>query len=134
MFKKILLTLLIFAAPAAYTAPAYAEDNEPVYTQLREVDKGTFNEFRYKITDEFFNFRNKYEINGKIDVTSAGAILDLAKQGYNYLPDSLSNKNYYNHLKTSVERGIKYPNNASNYTAIIGAIENFLVITVSINV
>ncbi|MFK7779797.1 MAG: PKD domain-containing protein, partial [Candidatus Gracilibacteria bacterium] len=107
------------------SSPAYAAE-EPVYTQLRAVDIGTFNEFRYKITDEFFVFRNKYEINQSIDIASAGRILDLAQKGYNYLPDSLSNKNYYNHLRTAIEVGIKYPNNDSNYTAILIAIENYL--------
>jgi hypothetical protein len=126
MFKKIILTFLLFSVITAYSNTAYAADEEPVYTQLRVVDNGTFNEFRYKITDEFFTLRNKYQLDGNINVASASAILELAKKGYNYLPDSLSNKNYYNYLKTAVERGIKYPNNVSNYTEIVTAIENFL--------
>ncbi|MFC1798069.1 hypothetical protein ACFLY2_02890 [Patescibacteria group bacterium] len=103
----------------AYSSTAHAVDEEPVYSQIRVVDAGTFNEYRYRITDEFFNLRNKYELESKVDVASASKILDFAKKGYNYLPDTLSNKNYYNHLKTSIERGIKYPNNISNYTEIV---------------
>ncbi len=124
MFKKIILTFLFFALIPAFNNITYAE--EPDYTTLRVVDLGTFNEYRYRITDEFFNLRSKYELEWSVDVKSAAKILDIAKKGYNYLPDSLSNKNYYNHLKTSIERGIKYPNNISNYTSIVTSIENFL--------
>jgi len=63
MFKKIIFTFLLLTTITAYTSPVYAVDNEPVYTQLRVVDAGTFNEYRYKITDEFFNLRNKYELD-----------------------------------------------------------------------
>ncbi len=126
MLRKIFITLLLFMCTTAYNGVAYAENTEPAYTQLRPVDNGTFNEYRYKITDEFFNLRNKYEIENKVNVSSAAKILDYATKGYNYLPDSLSNKNYFSHLKTSIERGIKYPNNSSNYTSIVWAIENFL--------
>lgn len=125
MFKKIIFIFLLFWIGTTYSSPAYAAD-EPVYTQLKSVDVGTFNEFRYKITDEFFVLRNKYEINQSIDSASAKRILDLAQKGYNYLPDSLSNKNYYNYLKTSIERGLLYPNNDANYTAILTAIDNYL--------
>jgi len=127
MLKKIKLILLLFCLTIAYnSSPAYTLNNEPVYTQLRIVDKGTFNEYRYKITDSFFSLRNKYELTWKIDIPSARLILDYAKLGYNYLPDSLSNKNYYSYLKTALERGILYPNNSSNFTAIESAIENYL--------
>ena len=126
MFKKIVLTMLLFAFTTGFTSPAYADTNEPVYTQLRAVDANTFNEYRYKITDAYFDLRNKYELNESIDAFTANIILDLATKGYNYLPDSLSNKNYYNHLKTSIEKGIKYPNNSSNFTEIAKGIEDFL--------
>ncbi|MDP2090787.1 MAG: PKD domain-containing protein [Candidatus Gracilibacteria bacterium] len=127
MLKRIMpIIMFICLVIANNTGIVIAADSEPIYTQFRQVDKGTFNEFRYKITDSFFNFRNKYELDGKIDVQSAKLILDYARQGYNYLPDSLSNKNYYNYLKTAVERGILFPNNTSNYTAIQVAVENFL--------
>ncbi len=125
MFKKIKLIFLLFCLTIAYTSNiAYAV--EPAYTQLRSIDRGTFNEFRYKITEVFFTFRNKYDLNWNIDKISAKAILEFAKQGYNYLPDNLINKNHYNHLKTAIDRWILYPNNSSNYIAITVAIEDFL--------
>lgn len=125
MFKKIMFILLLFGMITTYSAPAYAAD-ESSYTQLRSVDIWTFNEYRYKITEEFFVLRNKYEINQVIDVSSANRILTLAQKGYNYLPDSLSNKNYFNYLKTAIERGVKFPNNESNYASILSSIENYL--------
>ncbi len=125
MFKKIKLIFLIIIITISYNSSlVYA--NDPVYTQLRLVDKGTFNEFRYKITDAYFDLRNKYELDWNIDERSANIILDYSKQGYNYLPDTLKNKNYYNSLQTAVNRWIKYPNNPSNYKAIVSAIGDFL--------
>jgi hypothetical protein len=69
MFKKIitifLLLLLIIAniGSSVFATSATSTNDEPVYIQLRPVDKGTFNEFRYKMTDAFFMLRNKYELN-----------------------------------------------------------------------
>ena len=126
MFKKITLIFLLISSLLLDSNILFAANEEPVYTQLRVVDKGTFNEYRYKITDKFFSLRNKYELDWKIDTNIASNILELAKKGYLYLPDNLSNKNYYNYLKTSIEKGIKYPLNASNYTSIVKSIENYL--------
>ena len=81
MFKKIICTFLLLAITIAFLEVSYAANDEPVYTQLRVVDADTFNEYRYRITDEFFNLRNKYEINWSIDSDSASNILDLAKKG-----------------------------------------------------
>ena len=132
MLKKIkviaLLLLLIISniGSPVFAASVRQATEEPVYTQLRPVDKGTFNEYRYKMTDAYFMLRNKYDLNWKIDIPTANTILSFAKQGFNYLPDSLNNKNYYSQLKTSIERGVLYPDNTSNYTAIVTSIENYL--------
>ncbi len=126
MLKKIVFIFLLIGITTLNSSIAYAVDSEPSYTQLRTVDMWTFNEYRYKITDEFFEFRNKYELSQTINKASAKRIWLLAKNGYNYLPDTLANKNYYNHLVTALAKGIKYPNNESNYTAILVAIDNYL--------
>jgi hypothetical protein len=44
----------------------------------------------------------------------------------NYLPDDLNNKNYFTHLQTAIERGIKDPNNSANFDSIDTAIDGFL--------
>jgi hypothetical protein len=125
MFKKTILILLFISLFNINITWVLAND-EPGYTQFRLVDAWTFNEYRYKITDEFFNFRNKYEIDWKINTDSANKILNYATTGYKYLPDSLINKNLLNYLKTSIERWIKYPNNTSNYSSIVEDIEKYL--------
>ena len=82
-----------------------------------------------KIADEFLNLRNKNELNWKINIVSAKKILDIATKWYKYLPNNLNNKNYFNHLKTSLQKGIKFPSNPSSFTSISSSIENYLVKT-----
>jgi len=43
------------------------------------VDKGTFNEYRYKITKEFFALQSTFEIDQEIDPSAANKILNYAK-------------------------------------------------------
>jgi hypothetical protein len=47
---------------------------------LSDVDRNTFNEYKYRITEQFLELRNRYEINGTIDVTAANRILTLANE------------------------------------------------------
>ena len=111
MLKRFIITLIlsIFLIPTPNIA--FSADDYPGFTRLTTVDLNTFNEYRYRITEQFFELRSKFEIEGSVDKNIALKILDIAKQGYNYLPDNLTNKNVYNKLKTSVERGVKYPDN-----------------------
>ncbi|MDD3793493.1 MAG: PKD domain-containing protein [Candidatus Gracilibacteria bacterium] len=127
MFKKIFIIFTTFFILSLNSDLVYsAETSEQNYTTLGVVDFKTFNEYRYKITDQYLDLRNKFEVEGKIDQYISARILMYAKEGMNYLPDSLSNKNYYNYLKTSVEKGIKYPENSSFFEEIATSIENFL--------
>ena len=96
------------------------------YTKLTVVDLNTFNEYRYRLTERFFALRNKFDVDRVIDTQIAADILDISKTAYNYLPDNLNNKNYYQLLKTAVQKGIKYPNNESNYTEIVEALSAYL--------
>ncbi len=126
MLRKVLLSILIGTILLNWGPIVNAAWDEPSYTKLTVLDLHTFNEYRYRITDKYFNLRNKFEIDGTINSKISGEILDLAREGYNYLPDNLSNKNLYNKLKTSIERGKKFPDNESNYTAIVVAIQSYL--------
>jgi len=59
----------------------YSANNEaPSYTTLREIDKGTFNEYRYRITEKYFSLREKFNIEGTIDKTIASDIQVLAEK------------------------------------------------------
>ncbi|NVP17811.1 PKD domain-containing protein [Candidatus Gracilibacteria bacterium] len=127
MFKKIFITFTAFFILSLNSDLVYsAETNEQSYTTLGVVDLKTFNEYRYKITDSYLDLRSKFEVDGKIDTYVSAKILQYATEGLKYLPDSLSNKNYYNYLKTSIEKGVKYPENSSFFEEIATSIENFL--------
>ena len=127
MFKKATFILFLFSVFTVNSQLVYsAWDEEESYTTLSTVDIGTFNEFWYRITDKYFDLRSSYSVNGKVDATVANQILDYAEEGLNYLPDSLANKNYYNYLKTAIQKGIKYPENSSNYNDIVSAIDDYL--------
>lgn len=94
--KKILFILctifLIFNTNAVYGAEATS------YTTLWTVDIWTFNEYKYKITEQYIDLRNKFEVTWRIDSTISARILNLAENAYKYLPDDLINKNYFNYL------------------------------------
>lgn len=96
------------------------------YTTLRTIDTGTFNEYRYKITEQFFNLRDRWQIDGELHQKTLEQIGVLADAGYKYLPDNLQNKNLLKKLLTDLQRGVKFPNNDANYTEIIKSIGEYL--------
>ncbi len=124
MFKKVLTTLFILIISAI--APTYVSAADTEYTTITPSDLNTFNEYRYRITDQYIDLKNKFEVNWVIDSVVSARILELAKNWLNYLPDNLINKNYYNSLKSSIERGLKYPENSSQFQTISSSIEDYL--------
>ena len=126
MLKRTIITLILSLFLVPTPNIAFSAEDDTGFTKLTTVDLNTFNEYRYRITEQFFELRSKFEIEGSVDKDIALKILDIAKQGYNYLPDNLTNKNVYNKLKTSVERGVKYPDNEGNYTSIVTEIQAYL--------
>ena len=126
MLKRTIITLILSLFLVPTPNIAFSAEDDTGFTKLTTVDLNTFNEYRYRITEQFFELRSKFEIEGSVDKDIALKILDIAKQGYNYLPDNLTNKNVYNKIKTSIERGVKYPDNEGNYTAIISDIQAYL--------
>ena len=125
MLKKLIISIFISLLFAQWVA--FAEDEDEFnYTTLTTVDLNTFNEYRYRMTEEFFELRSYYEIYWSISETSASSLLDIATTWYNYLPDSLYNENLYNKLKTAIERAIRYPNNSSNYEEIISELSSYI--------
>lgn len=127
MIRRLILAFVIAIFLVWNESFVYAASDEvPSYTTLREIDKGTFNEYRYKIIEKYYLLRDTYQIDNEINTSIAGEISDLADIAYKYLPDNLINKKYYQSLLTSLKKGIKYPNNSTNYSEIIRAIEDFL--------
>ena len=122
LLLTILFTLLSGALSVEQTHSAETSN----FTTLRAVDSGTFNEYRYKITKEFFVLQSTFEIDKVIDEGAANKILNYAKTWYNYLPDNLTNENNYNRLVIALSKWIKYPTNDVNYEGIKGALQTYL--------
>jgi hypothetical protein len=61
MFKKVLTTLFILIISAI--APAYVSAADTEYTTITPSDLNTFNEYRYRITDQYIDLKNKFEVN-----------------------------------------------------------------------
>jgi|TARA_Y100001960_G_C14586903_1_gene783640 hypothetical protein len=67
------------------------------------------------MTEKYFTLRDKYSVEGKLDKQTLAYIYKYAKDGYEYLPNNLSNQNLYKRLETSVKRAYKYPQNDAIY-------------------
>jgi hypothetical protein len=62
MLKKILTFVFVIAILAVNTSAIYAASTTSSVTSLKVVDIGTFNEFKYRLTDQFFTLRNDFEV------------------------------------------------------------------------
>ncbi|MDD4151215.1 MAG: PKD domain-containing protein, partial [Candidatus Gracilibacteria bacterium] len=130
VLKKILSLLIITSILSGYIVVYGATTTSTGldgYTSLREVDKGTFNEYRYKLTQQFLNIKQKFDVDGKLDSSSLINIKTLTEASYKYLPsDTLKNQLYKSNLLTAVERGIRYPNDESSYSALTKALGEYI--------
>nr|MDD3720778.1 PKD domain-containing protein [Candidatus Gracilibacteria bacterium] len=127
MTKKIisflLVSILVIANLSITNAGPERQDD---YNQLKSINIGTFNEYGYKITEQFFKLKQNFQVNSIIDVNVLKNIDTLAVTGYKYLPDSLTNKNYLNDLQSAIQKGYKYKTSEGVYTEIVKAIEKYL--------
>ncbi|MDQ7022514.1 MAG: PKD domain-containing protein [Candidatus Gracilibacteria bacterium] len=96
------------------------------FNQLREVDKGSFNEYGYKITKTYTNLDEIFKTDFIIDSTIANQLLVLIEEAYKYLPDDLSNEAKYRDAKVALKLGIKYPNNDTYFEKIRKSLEIFI--------
>ncbi|MDD5213581.1 MAG: PKD domain-containing protein [Candidatus Gracilibacteria bacterium] len=133
IFKKILSLMVILSLFGNYLvsfgAAADDQNNKGIsgYTTLREVDKGTFNEYRYRLTQQFFNLKSKFDVNGNLDSYTLNTIKSVVNASYNFLPsDTLKNQLYKSNLLTAIDRGIKYPNDDSSYAALTKAMGDYM--------
>ena len=126
IIQKILVSILAFSLIIGPIAHTFSAEEDPVYTTLRSIDLWTFNEYRYRITEQFFRLRENQQIDGLLDKNIIQDIAVLANDGYKYLPDNLVNKNYLSELLIDLQRGVKYPNNESAYTEIVKGIAEYL--------
>jgi len=116
--------MIVLLAPVSLLSVS-AED-EPVYTTLRNIDLGTFNEYRYRLTEQFFLLREWFTINNALDVDVILRIAALADEWYKYLPDNLVNKNYLSALRTDLQKWAKYPGNETAYAEILSGLADYI--------
>jgi len=122
-FKKHLLTILVISLIAILSSAKADLEN---YTTLRDIDKWTFNEYRYLMVREYFKMKEQYELTWKIDKTLALNLLNYAKTGYNYLPDSLLNQNIYNNLSIAIKKWYEESNSEVHYEEIVKNLNDYL--------
>jgi len=98
----------------------------PEYTSYRTIDRGTFNEYRYRLTEQFFALREHYRVRNELNVSVLRQMLETANNGYSYLPDNLLNQNALRELAIEVRRGIENPRNEFIYNDILQALANYI--------
>lgn len=128
MMKNILLILCIFTFLSGSISNVFATNSaqSSPYTDLREVDLWTFNEYKYRLTEQFFILRNDFEVFWAVQESTIIEIYRIAKDSYNYLPDNLVNKNLYAKLEIALARIATYRANESIYLELIEALDNYL--------
>lgn len=131
MSKKLILLLIITIISLWNFGLVNAwPERQAWYNELKSINIWTFNEYWYKITEQFFKLKQNFEVNWIIDSGIIKNIDTLAVTGYKYLPDNLNNKNYLSNLQSSLKKWIKYNNSDWVYTEIVKSIESYLYDTV----
>ena len=74
MPKRIIVTFFIFVFSLLLSNTVFSADEDATYTKLTTVDLNTFNEYRYRLTEQFFELRNTFEIEGSVNKTVASRI------------------------------------------------------------
>ena len=128
MKKKILVTLLLISyllwLNSVFFEQTFATSNSSnvsldEFSTLTDVNKWTFNEYRYRIINEYFSLKSSYESSGIMNKQNLENMSKFAKTWYNYLPDSLINKNLLNDLLTSLKKAYTENNSEVNYEDVV---------------
>ncbi len=125
MRKNIFLSILLMIISVFAFARVEASSLES-YATLRDIDKWTFNEYRYYMVREYFRLKENFELRWIINKEVADALLSHAKVGYNYLPDSLMNTNFYNDLKIAIEKWLASPRSEVYYEDIVQKLDIYI--------
>ena len=125
VFLKIITSCILIASLGAVWVSAN-NPSEPDYTTFRTIDQGTFNEYRFRLTEQFFALREHYRVRSELNVSVLRQMLETANNGYNYLPDNLLNQNALRELAIEVRRGIENPRNEFIYNDILQALATYI--------
>jgi len=102
--QAFILALLSFFFATQAFGVAYNNSDTSSYTTLRTIDLGTYNEYRYKLTEQFFEMREYFEVNNKLERGTLQNIAVIANTGYKYLPDNLQNQNLLRELLIDIQK------------------------------
>lgn len=105
--------------------------NAASYDTLEDVDKWTFNEYRYYLTRDYLKLKNNFEVslNNWDDLIDRKILDSIAKNviaGYKYLPVTLKNENILNNFYIAYEKGKDSPNSEVVYKEIVDSIESYI--------
>ena len=124
--QAFILALLSFFFATQAFAVTYNNSDTSSYTTLRTIDLGTYNEYRYKLTEQFFEMREYFEVNNKLERGTLQNIAVIANTGYKYLPDNLQNQNLLRELLIDIQKWVKTPENTILYTEIVQSLADYL--------
>ncbi len=105
--------------------------NSISYDTIRDIDKWTFNEYRYNIVKEYLSLKNYFQVNSNnwgtlINSSVLNNISALASEWYKYLPNNLTNENLLNNFVIALKKWKDSPNSEVVYNDIVEAIDSFL--------
>lgn len=123
IIKFFIAIFIAFTMLFSHSITLWADDD---FTVFRDIDRQTFNEYRYLMVQEIMALRQYFELNWEISQTNAQSLIRYAETGYNYLKDDLVNKWYFNELDTALKRWIQDPDSRANYNDIIETLDNYI--------
>ncbi|MCH8518722.1 PKD domain-containing protein [Candidatus Gracilibacteria bacterium] len=129
LMRKLLLIVLSIVLTTfcgvGFTS-ANTTSSDPDYTTFRTIDRGTFNEYRFRMTEQFFALREHFQIQGNLNVSVLRQMLETANTGYNYLPDNLLNQNALRQLAIEIQKGINSPRDEFIYNDILRSLAAYI--------
>lgn len=124
---KIMSVTLILLSFFSLSASTNAVSNVWLeYIEFRDIDRGTYNEYRYKMTEKYFELRQIFEVEKNIDKALLLELSNLASTWYDYLPDNLANKNLYTLLDTNIKRSLNNEKSESTFNKLVASLQNYI--------
>ena len=123
----LLIFLLIFLSTVtAVSASTNRNVDDLEFTVPRNIDARTFNEYRYRLTQDYFALRGHFRVHSTLNPVLLRQMLDTANEGYNFLPDDLINENLLRELTIEIRRWLESQNNEFIYNDIVTALTRYI--------
>ena len=124
--KLIIFSLLSVFCLYGNTHAVTTQNQQQGFTTLRSIDLETFNEFRYLLTEQFFQLRDVFEVTKKLDRDVLQQIALIANEGYKYLPDNLQNQDILRQLLIDIQKWVNTPENEILYPQVVDSIAKYI--------